>query len=295
VLHGGSVPAEPYQPPPVPDPFPLSLFETALSPPDPFSGSPATLRVRGSVAGGQFNGAWIAAPNGLGVIGMSACLQKPPPGGPLAPGAVNEVSLPFTFLAPGLQNLAVHTLSGSCAGTPRDVPRARQVNVKDPLAPQRTLARSSARAVASRCRGTGLSLTGRNAARWARALVCVQNEARAAQGLKPLKRSRTLARAAQAHAADMVRKQFFSHESPTRGSLDRRMERLRYAGESAENVAVGTLTPGSLVELFLASPGHRENLLLARQRFVGVGLVDANPVGIRRPGATVDVIFGTRR
>jgi uncharacterized protein YkwD len=71
----------------------------------------------------------------------------------------------------------------------------------------------------------------------------------------------------------MLKKDYFDH-----GDFAARMARFHCRGRFlAENLAwgSGTLAAGTVVGMWLSSPGHRENLLHAGLRRIGV----ATPVG----------------
>lgn len=102
------------------------------------------------------------------------------------------------------------------------------------------------------------------------AIVRAMNAARAANGIRPLVVGRALTRAARAHSADMARKGYFDH-----GAFVRRLRsfgvHLPYVGE---NLAAGTqgLSAAGIVQMWIASPPHRQNLLDRGFQRVGVGL-----------------------
>lgn len=98
-------------------------------------------------------------------------------------------------------------------------------------------------------------------------LHAAANDARRAHGLAPLDPDPHLARAAQCHAEEMARLGYFAHASPTpaRATL---AQRAALAGsalvEVAENLALIGRPSGvasAAVDGWLASPGHRANLL----------------------------------
>jgi uncharacterized protein YkwD len=105
-------------------------------------------------------------------------------------------------------------------------------------------------------------------------LLAAINKARAAYHLAPLRADATLSRAARSHSLDELRRQYFAH-----GAFAARMNTFGARGPFVgENLAWGTGALGSaahVVELWLASPEHRANLL--RPGFTRVGL--ATPVG----------------
>jgi uncharacterized protein YkwD len=102
------------------------------------------------------------------------------------------------------------------------------------------------------------------------ALLQAMNEARHAHGLAPLRIDARLQRTARRHSAVMLSTGTFAH-----GAF---AARIRRAGVRAraigENLAwaVGPMAAAhSLVNLWLASPEHRANLLRPGYRTVGVG------------------------
>ena len=96
------------------------------------------------------------------------------------------------------------------------------------------------------------------------------NEARHANGVAPLRIDARLERAARKHSSAMLRTDTFAH-----GAF---AARIRRAGVRARRVgenlawAVGPLAEAhTIVNLWLASPEHRANLLRTGYRTVGVG------------------------
>jgi uncharacterized protein YkwD len=105
------------------------------------------------------------------------------------------------------------------------------------------------------------------------ALARAINVARIQRGVPPLRLDARLVRAARANSARMLRTGQFSHDD-----FMRRFRRFRVGGSYfGENLAWGTglLSAREAVQMWLASPGHRENLLSRRFRRIGI----AAPVG----------------
>jgi uncharacterized protein YkwD len=102
------------------------------------------------------------------------------------------------------------------------------------------------------------------------AIVHAMNAVRASNGVPPLRIGPALTRAARAHSVDMARKGYFEH-----GAF---VQRLRRFGVRApyigENLASGTgpLGAATIVQMWIASPPHRQNLLDRSFRRVGVGV-----------------------
>ena len=131
--------------------------------------------------------------------------------------------------------------------------------------------------------------------------LCVINAQRRAHGLAPLKANARLARAARAHAADMVARAYFSHVSPSGTSFTDRLRRAGYARHCAwsggETLAWGSgadRTPASRVAAWMHSPPHRAILLTPSFREAGLGIVAGAP-GSSGSATTYVGEFGRRR
>jgi uncharacterized protein YkwD len=133
-----------------------------------------------------------------------------------------------------------------------------------------------------------------------RTVLCLVNRERTSRGLQGLRSSVKLAQAAAAHSADMVRRDYFSHQSPGGGTV---AERIRATGwlsggrsyAFGENLAWGTgtlATPQSIVRSWMASPGHRRNILTGRYEELGVGIALGAPG--QSGGATYTTNFGVK-
>src|SRR5437588_5472139 len=102
------------------------------------------------------------------------------------------------------------------------------------------------------------------------AIVRAMNAVRVANGVPALRVGRVLTRAARYHSVDMVRRGYFDH-GPFVQRLRRFGVRAPYVGE---NLAEGTggLGAAAVVQMWMASPPHRQNLLDRGFNRVGVGL-----------------------
>ncbi|MEX2323992.1 MAG: CvpA family protein [Acidimicrobiia bacterium] len=113
------------------------------------------------------------------------------------------------------------------------------------------------------------------------------NRARVDEGLDPLAWSDALAEVGEGHAYDMYLNGFFSHTSPTTGSL---VDRLRAAGltyrVAGENLALAA-TPEEVHDGLMDSPGHRANIVGDGYRRVGIAVVSGR-LGLM----TVQVFMG---
>ena len=106
-----------------------------------------------------------------------------------------------------------------------------------------------------------------------RAVIHRLNAIRHAHGLRGLRASRRLARAADRHSAEMMRHHYLGHASADGGSWDSRLRRYVRARALGETVAVlsrrGRMAR-AVVREWMNSPPHRATLLSGRFRRIGV-------------------------
>jgi uncharacterized protein YkwD len=141
-------------------------------------------------------------------------------------------------------------------------------------------------ATAADCKGEDLEAADQTAAQVAGAVVCLVNERRAAAGIPPVHRNERLAQAAVRHSRDMVERRYFAHTAPGGVTfLDRITDTGYMQGARSwlvgENLVWGSgemSTPSSMVQTWMDSAPHRENLLRSRFREVGVGAMRGSPV-----------------
>ena len=101
------------------------------------------------------------------------------------------------------------------------------------------------------------------------------NQQRAAYGLAPLTIDADLSIKARIKSQDMRDQGYFSHTSPTYGSPFSMMQSLGITYRSAgENIAKGYATAEAVVNAWMASDGHRANILSTRYTSMGIGYVD---------------------
>ncbi len=113
-------------------------------------------------------------------------------------------------------------------------------------------------------------------------LLQLTNDERAGHGVSAVRASAVLAQAARHHAEEMVRLRYVSHVSPTPGRRDV-VDRvalvggtMRAVGENLAAVPAGGLDlPERVIEGWMQSPGHRQNLLAERWTHVGFGAQEA--------------------
>ncbi|SFO00629.1 Cysteine-rich secretory protein family protein [Roseovarius lutimaris] len=88
------------------------------------------------------------------------------------------------------------------------------------------------------------------------------NAARAKSGRGAITLSPKLTRAAAAHARDMAENRYFGHTGANGSSIGDRVGRQQYRFcFVAENIAKGQGTLDEVLRGWMASPGHRQNML----------------------------------
>jgi uncharacterized protein YkwD len=101
------------------------------------------------------------------------------------------------------------------------------------------------------------------------AVVCLINQQRTSRHLPPLRASRLLDRSAQKWTNAMVASDVFSHGT----NFAARITAVGYVWRAAgENIATGFQTPRSVVNAWMASTGHCQNILNPQYRNVGTGV-----------------------
>jgi uncharacterized protein YkwD len=135
------------------------------------------------------------------------------------------------------------------------------------------------------------------------ATLCLINRERTRRGEHSLRPNARLRRAAEAHSQSMAFDDYFEHVGPRGQTPLARMRDVGYISskrlsfEVGENIAWGTLwlaTPRAIVAAWMASPGHRANILDPRYRETGIG-VSPHPLSSRahgQPGAIYTQDFG---
>ena len=92
------------------------------------------------------------------------------------------------------------------------------------------------------------------------------NEFRVSQGKAPFRNDAKLDAAAEDWSHDMATGDFFRHSTPAQ------VEQQGYAWRAwGENIAAGYASPESVVKGWIASPGHRANMLSDSFEEMGVG------------------------
>jgi uncharacterized protein YkwD len=104
------------------------------------------------------------------------------------------------------------------------------------------------------------------------AVLALVNDERAAKGCKALVIDDRITTAAQGHSTDMATQNYFSHKSKDGRTFDQRMREAGYPKPGGENIAMGYATPKAVMDGWMNSQGHRENILNCEFTTMGLGL-----------------------
>ncbi len=121
------------------------------------------------------------------------------------------------------------------------------------------------------------------AAGWHDEVINRVNTFRGQNFLPPLNANMDLDRAAQAHAQDMLQRDFVSHTNPDGLVPAARALAAGYRySRIAENLTVGPETPEEAVQAWIDSPPHRDAMMLTDVNEIGAGYVFAPRDGGRQ-------------
>lgn len=105
-------------------------------------------------------------------------------------------------------------------------------------------------------------------------VIRLVNEVRKENGLKPLTYDWELARVARYKSQDMKDNGYFAHNSPVYGSPFDMIKNFGISYRSAgENIARGQRTPEAVMNAWMNSTGHRQNILNSSYTKIGIGYV----------------------
>ena len=107
-------------------------------------------------------------------------------------------------------------------------------------------------------------------------LLRLTNLERKKVGLAPLKLASQLNQAAQSHAVDMARNNYFSHKGLNGSNMEDRAKKSGYVYSAiGENIAAGKATPEGTILQWMNSTGHRANILNSKFTEIGFGYANA--------------------
>ena len=110
-------------------------------------------------------------------------------------------------------------------------------------------------------------------------LLTLINNERAKNGIGALKADMDLMKVARTKADDMVANNYFSHYSPTYGSPFDMMRQFGITFKAAAENIAGNSTVQGAVTAWMASSGHRTNILNGTYNYTGIGISKSNKYG----------------
>ncbi len=124
-------------------------------------------------------------------------------------------------------------------------------------------------------------------------IIDLTNQKRTQNGLGPLTFNGLLAAAAEAKARDMIAFDYWAHNSPSGKTPWSFISAVGYRYVFAgENLARDFTDPGAVVDAWMNSPSHRENLLDKNFKEIGVAVESGKLTG--RDGILVVQMFGAQ-
>jgi len=157
----------------------------------------------------------------------------------------------------------------------------------------------------STCTGANLLPTSSNAAAVDAATLCLIDQVRTAHHLGLLRANHALQTVAATQVDNMVRWNYFADDSPSGQTPSTLIAETYHPARAAtslstaENIGWGTgayATPAHIVAAWMASPPHREIILIGEYRNAGVGVTPAVPSVLAQPlpGATYAIELTAR-
>ena len=105
-------------------------------------------------------------------------------------------------------------------------------------------------------------------------LLAAINAARQKAGCPAMVADPQLTAAAYGHAKAMAEKDFFSHNSKNGAHFTKRIDAQGYRwADAAENIGMGYASAAQIFDSWMASAGHRRNILDGRQSEAGIAMV----------------------
>lgn len=111
-------------------------------------------------------------------------------------------------------------------------------------------------------------------------LLLLTNQKRQEQNLSPMVLNDQLSQAALLKANDMLAKNYWAHNSPDGTSPWFYFKEAGYSyAYAGENLARGFTTPEGVINAWMQSPSHRDNMLSSRYKDIGFAVVKGNLLG----------------
>jgi uncharacterized protein YkwD len=102
-------------------------------------------------------------------------------------------------------------------------------------------------------------------------VIARTNAIRQEAGCSPVKADERLRSVAQEHASDMARHRYLEHEARDGTSADERITSAGHRNVTGENIAHGYDSAAEVMDVWMRSAGHRENIEDCAFTHIGVG------------------------
>ncbi|MFI1015642.1 CAP domain-containing protein [Streptomyces sp. NPDC020965] len=218
-------------------------------------------------SGGQVRGTANGLPElqtqgdaGAGSAGASPSTRPTPPQSPSKAPAPSPAKPSAAASAPAVK-------------TPAPKPKVPAPAKPPAPAPERPAAPSTPPPAADTSDSPSLAEASSPSERAAEAeVLALVNQERAKVGCAPVRFDASLARLAGAFSSDMAQRGFFSHTDPDGDTPWDRAEQAGVANMGGENIARGQADAGAVMNSWMNSQGHRENILNCDYKTLGVGV-----------------------
>ena len=105
-------------------------------------------------------------------------------------------------------------------------------------------------------------------------VLAMINAERVQHGCKPLRVEARLSEAAERQSRGMAERHYFSHNAPDGSTPGRRVKDTGYVYQMVgENIEINSDDPEAVVDTWMNSPGHRQNILMCAFRETGIAMV----------------------
>lgn len=105
------------------------------------------------------------------------------------------------------------------------------------------------------------------------------NANRKNRGLEELKIDNTIQNVARLKAQDLDRNEYFSHQSPSYGSMDDMLKSFGVSYMSVQENIAGNQSLAGAIEAWMHSENHKANILNKDFNYTGVGIVESKTYG----------------
>ncbi|GAA0920493.1 CAP domain-containing protein [Pseudonocardia zijingensis] len=102
-------------------------------------------------------------------------------------------------------------------------------------------------------------------------VIARTNAIRAEAGCDPVRADQQLGAVAQKHATEMARHRYLEHENRSGTTSGERIRSAGYDEATGENLAHGYPTAAEVMDVWMASAGHRRNIEDCEFTHVGIG------------------------